>query len=176
MIDNSPKNGHKLKRAFSSVVMTLLLVVFDMFTKALAVSKLKGEEPFVLLSGILEFTYVENRGAAFGFLSDMGNGPVIFFSIAATMISVLIFVLLMKLPGAKRYIPLSIDLVFVMAGAVGNLIDRLTRSYVVDFIYFKFIDFPVFNVADIYITCSVFVLFLLLIFYYKDDELEHIWS
>ena len=59
-----------------------------------------------------------------------------------------------------------------MAGALGNLIDRMRYSYVVDFIYFKPIDFPVFNVADIYITCSCVVLALLFLFFYREEELK----
>lgn len=63
-------------------------------------------------------------------------------------------------------------LLFILSGAVGNLIDRVSRNYVVDFIYFVPINFPKFNVADIYITVGVAILALLLFFYYKDEELE----
>ena len=58
----------------------------------------------------------------------------------------------------------------IIAGALGNWIDRLRQGYVVDFIYFKPIDFPVFNVADIYVTCSAFLIIFLLIFYYTEEE------
>ena len=56
----------------------------------------------------------------------------------------------------------------------GNCIDRITLNYVVDFLYFKLIDFPIFNVADIFVTVAAFLLFLLLCFYYKEEELERI--
>ena len=62
--------------------------------------------------------------------------------------------------------------IFLSAGAVGNLIDRLFRGFVVDFIYFKIIHFPVFNVADIYVTVSSVLLICLLFFYYKEDDFE----
>ena len=65
---------------------------------------------------------------------------------------------------------------FLFAGAVGNLIDRIKDGFVVDFLYFELIDFPVFNVADIYVTCSVFVLFLLVMFKYKDADFEFLKS
>ena len=63
-------------------------------------------------------------------------------------------------------------LIFIAAGAAGNLYDRITLKYVRDFIYFSLIDFPVFNVADIYVTCSVFVLAFLIFFYYKEEDLQ----
>ena len=145
-----------------------VLIALDQFTKALAVKELYGREPFVLLSGILELRYVENTGAAFGILK---GGSLLFFVIAA-LVSLVLFYLLMKLPEGRRYMPLKLTFIFIISGALGNLIDRVRLSYVVDFIYFRLIDFPVFNVADIYITCSCAALVLLLIFYYKDDELK----
>jgi signal peptidase II len=66
--------------------------------------------------------------------------------------------------------PMRVCLCFIAAGAVGNFIDRLLFSYVRDFIYFRLIDFPVFNVADIYITCATAILMLLALFYYKEDD------
>ena len=66
-------------------------------------------------------------------------------------------------------------LIFLMAGAVGNLIDRASQQYVVDFLYFKLINFPIFNVADIYVTCSAIALMILGIFYYKDEDIEMIF-
>ena len=59
-----------------------------------------------------------------------------------------------------------------MAGAIGNMIDRTLLNYVVDFLYFSLIDFPIFNVADIYLTCATIALGILIIFYYKEDELD----
>ena len=59
-----------------------------------------------------------------------------------------------------------------MAGAFGNMIDRAFRGYVVDFFYFKLIDFPIFNVADIYVTVTMVLLMGLILFYYKEEDLE----
>ena len=58
------------------------------------------------------------------------------------------------------------------AGAVGNFIDRMSNGYVVDFFYFKLINFPVFNVADIYVTLSAVFLVILLLFKYKEEDLN----
>ena len=62
------------------------------------------------------------------------------------------------------------------AGALGNLFDRLRLDYVVDFFYFELINFPIFNVADIYVTCGMVLLILLGFFYYKEDDFEQLFS
>jgi len=80
----------------------------------------------------------------------------------------------LKLPETSRFTPLRLCFLLIIAGAMGNWIDRLRQGYVVDFIYFKPIDFPVFNVADIYVTCAAFGLILLLLFYYTEEEAEQI--
>lgn len=66
--------------------------------------------------------------------------------------------------------------VFVGAGAVGNMIDRVFRKYVVDFIYFSLINFPVFNVADIYVTVAAFMLVVLILFFYQEEDLNRVFS
>ena len=99
------------------------------------------------------------------------NGTFILSLISLTALIVLT-VIYLKVPDGKKYLPLRIVLLFISAGAAGNLYDRLTLKYVRDFIYFSLIDFPVFNVADIYVTCSVFVLAFLILFYYKEEDLQ----
>lgn len=64
--------------------------------------------------------------------------------------------------------------VFIMAGAIGNMIDRFTLKYVVDFLYFSLINFPIFNIADCYVTVSAILLFALAIFYYKEEDMAFI--
>ena len=80
-----------------------------------------------------------------------------------------------SLPNNKRFVYLDWILVFMSAGAIGNLIDRISQQFVVDFLYFKLIDFPIFNVADIYVTCSAILLLILGVFYYKDEDFEMIF-
>ena len=77
-----------------------------------------------------------------------------------------------RIPGDRKYLPLRLIVIFLCAGAAGNLIDRVTLHYVRDFIYFSLLDFPVFNVADIYVTVSVFLLIILILFYYKEEDLQ----
>lgn len=81
----------------------------------------------------------------------------------------------MKVPMERRFLPLRICAVMIVAGAFGNCIDRVRLNYVVDFFYFKLIDFPIFNVADIYVTVSTFALVILLFFYYKEEDFERIF-
>ena len=76
-----------------------------------------------------------------------------------------------KTPNERKYIPMKLTLVFLLSGAVGNFIDRMFRGFVVDFFYFSLIDFPIFNVADIYVTVSFTVLAVLILFVYKEEDL-----
>ena len=87
-----------------------------------------------------------------------------------------ILYLFLRLPNKKEYHILRVILVLLMAGALGNYIDRIQYQYVIDFIYVSLIHFPVFNVADIYVTCSVIVLFLLILFVYSDEQWNEIVS
>ena len=161
-----------MKEKLAAVVGLILLLLLDQWTKVLAISQLKGQADIELLPGIFSLHYLENHGAAFGILRDQ---QWIFLILAAVFL-VAAVILYLRMPFTARMIPLRIITVFIAAGAVGNMIDRLFRHYVVDFLYFSLIDFPVFNVADIYITCCAVLLVLFVVFYYKDEELESIFQ
>ena len=158
------------RRIASGLITVPLLVLLDQWTKHLAVLHLKGQEPVSLIPGILELLYVENMGAAFG----MMKGMRLIFVILAPAAALLMFYMLWKLPRTSRFLPARICCIGIAAGALGNWIDRLRQSYVVDFIYFKPIDFPVFNVADIYVTCAAFLMVFLLVFFYSEEEISMI--
>lgn len=84
-----------------------------------------------------------------------------------------------KMPHTKHFLPLRICMTAIAGGAIGNMIDRIKLNYVVDFFYFELIDFPIFNVADIYVTLGAAFLILLILFYYKEEDLEllfHLFS
>ena len=157
-----------MKQTVKAAVLFCILVAADLFTKAFAVQVLEDGRHVELIHGVLEFYYIQNRGAAFGIFQ---NGTVI-LSFISLIALILLIVLYFRVPAHKKYLPLRIVLIFIAAGAAGNLIDRVLLHYVRDFIYFSLIDFPVFNVADIYVTCSVFVLAYLIMFYYKEEDLE----
>lgn len=148
------------------IVSILILIGLDQFTKILALQHLAGQDDIILIPGVLQLQYLENRGAAFGM---MQNKQWIFVIIAFAFV-VFAGYMFSKMPYTKRYLPLHILLVALTAGAIGNVIDRIIRGFVVDFIYFSLIDFPIFNVADIYVTVSCILGFLLIMFYYKDED------
>ena len=150
-----------------SLFAVLTGVALDQYTKILAVKHLQ-DAPIPIIDGIFELHYLENRGAAFGMLQNQRT----FFLIVTTIILICSAILMVKLPETKRTIPLKACIVSIVAGAIGNLIDRVRLNYVIDFLYFELIDFPIFNVADIYVTVAAFSLIFLILFYYKESELE----
>ena len=144
----------------------ILLIVADQAAKYWAVSKLKGTSGMTLITGVLELQYLENRGMAFGMLQ--GKIPLL---IALCLLFFCVFLYIyIKIPKTRYYLPLICTALVLAAGAVGNLIDRVFRGYVIDFIYFSLIDFPVFNVADIYVVCSGIFLVFCVCFKYKDEN------
>ena len=147
--------------------LALVLIGLDQWTKVLAVKHLMGQEPIVIWNGVFELHYLENRGAAFGILQGQ---KVVFLICTAAVLAILAFYY-NRMPVEKRYLPMRNVGILLGAGAVGNLIDRMMQSYVVDFLYFKLIDFPIFNVADCYVTVGAILLAILILFVYKDEEL-----
>lgn len=146
------------------------LVALDQYTKYLAVIHLKDKPAYIIFNGVLELNYLENKGAAFGMLQ---NQKAFFIFVAVVILSVIGYVLL-KTPNSKKYRILHLLLSLIAAGAIGNMIDRIRLNYVVDFIYFVLINFPIFNVADMYVTISTAVLVVLLLFVYNENDLNFI--
>lgn len=129
------------------------MVALDYVTKLWAASSLRLGAP-AIEHGPIAFDLVHNTGAAFG----MGQGGGLFFMGAAALVTVAAIVWLAQ---RRTHSTLEVvSLALVVAGGIGNCVDRLVTGYVVDFIQFTFIEFPVFNVADICVTCGV-VLFLI---------------
>ena len=161
----------KKQRIFSFIqlfVAVALLTGFDQLTKLLAVKNLKGKADIPLIPDVLYFQYLENRGAAFGIFQDRK----IFLVLLTSLILVGVCYVLRKIPADKKYIYLKLLCFLITAGGIGNLIDRVRLDYVIDFIYFAPIDFPVFNVADIYVSVGMVFLFTVVLFYYKDEDFE----
>lgn len=148
------------------LIMMILLTFLDQLTKYLAVLCLKGQPSIPIIKGILVLQYLENKGAAFGMLQ---NQKIFFIFIEVLVLFVIAFVLY-RIPSHKKYTLMHAVLVFVASGAVGNMIDRVVQDYVVDFIYIELIDFPIFNVADIYVTCATAVSIAAVLFWYKEED------
>ena len=146
-------------------VISIILIFIDQLTKRIAVKYLFNKEPKVLIDGVLELVYTENQGAAFGILQN----KFIIFYVMTIIVLIVILYMLYKIKFTSHNIPYFIVLILIFSGAVGNFIDRITNKSVVDFIYFKPIDFPVFNFADILITCGCIVLIISTLTIYKKD-------
>lgn len=159
------------RNLFLSLIMLCILMLADQYTKLLAISHLKEQEPFVIIRDVLEFSYLENTGAAFSSF----EGRQAFLIVLTSMVILLLAWKYITLPAGPRFTLMRLCMLLILGGAGGNLLDRLARRYVVDFIYFVPINFPKFNVADIYITVGVAVLAVLLFFYYTDEELEYLF-
>lgn len=144
------------------------LILLDQGTKLWALSSLKPIHNRTVIEGFLDLTFVENRGVAFGMFS--GKRWLILLLTAAIAGMLLYFY--HSLPRRKEYAPVRASIVLVLAGAVGNIIDRLFRGYVVDFFEFTFFEWPVFNVADIYVVAGVILLMFLILFVIKDEDID----
>lgn len=160
----------KIIQLLLDFLMFAVLVAIDQVTKYFAIQKLKEQPSFVLFDGVFELRYLENRGAAFGMLQ---NGKVFFVFAAIVMLTLIVFVLV-KAPVSRKYYPWHVFLVMIAAGGIGNMIDRLRLDYVVDFFYFSLIDFPIFNVADIFVTVGTFLFFIMILFFCKEEDLKFI--
>lgn len=149
-----------------SFLIFVFLIALDQVTKYLSFIQLKNKESINLIPKVLQLTYLENRGAAFGLLQN----KQVFFVIFTLIIAVFLIIVFYRIAESGRMPGIPAAILVLLAGAVGNFIDRVLHGYVIDFIYLKLIDFPVFNIADCYVTISVVVLCILLLFVYKDEE------
>lgn len=160
-------NKQKKRLLLTDLLGMAALILADQFTKYIAVVHLKDQPAIPIIPDVFELNYLENRGAAFGMLQ---NQKIFFVFVAAIILAVIAYVLY-KTPEKRKYTILHVLLVLIASGAVGNMIDRLRLDYVVDFLSFVLIHFPIFNVADIYVTVATAVLVFLLLFYYKEEDL-----
>ena len=188
------KENTKSKKIMGfSLLLVAALVVLDQITKYMAVIHLKGREPFVLINGVFQLRYLENQSAAFSFdpvtlihrifhISYFDANPaaflsckMAFFVILTLAVLVLLVVIYRRIPWNRHFLGLNLTLIGFGAGAIGNLIDRVLRNYVVDFFDFTLINFPIFNVADIYVTGAAIALVVIVIFFYKEEDYEMIF-
>lgn len=145
-----------------------VLLFFDQYVKNLAITKLKDKPAFVIWEDVFELRYLENRGSAFGM---MQNQKVFLLFVGFVFMAVLIYVLY-KLPNQKKFYWAHACISLLIAGGVGNMIDRFRFDYVVDLFSFVLIHFPIFNVADIYICIAAAGLLILFFFVYKEEDLN----
>ena len=152
--------------AAAGIFSVLILTLLDQYTKLLALTHLRQKPGIPLIQGVLELKYLENRGIAFG----MFQGKVAVFVVLCLVFLAAALYVFIRMPKEKYFLPLMLITFLIVAGALGNFIDRLFRGFVVDFIYFSLIDFPIFNVADIYVVCGGILLVLFVCLKYKEED------
>ena len=149
----------KRKFLLRYAVFGILLVMLDVFSKY-AVERSLADGSSIDLLPFLQLVLVYNRGAAFGFLGEASGWQLPFFAAVGAIVSIVIVIRLARAAATQKWF--EVALVLILAGAVGNLIDRIRVGYVVDFIelYYGAWRFPAFNVADMAIFLGALMLIL----------------
>ena len=114
-----------MKKHIKIFSLIIILIIADQLTKLWALADLRGSEGIPVISGVFELQYLENRGAAFGILQD----KQILFLLITVAVAVLLTYISIRIPEERKYTPLRICYVLLMAGAFGNLIDRVARGF-----------------------------------------------
>ncbi len=166
MTDKAKHNSFGVLLA--DAILILLTLALDQIVKIHIRGSMIQGESFDVIPGFLEIMYIENTGSAFG----MFKGQILFFLVIAVVVLIGGCIVLYRIPAEKKYILFNVSLALILSGALGNTVDRILKSSVTDFIYVSLINFPIFNIADIYIVCATALLLFLAIFVYKDEDLE----
>lgn len=152
------------------ILLIALLTFFDQLTKYMITNSFAPGESRVVIKNILSLTYITNAGVAWG----MFQGKRIVFLVLTAVVLLFCFYLYANIAEQKKYRLLRIALIVLVSGAVGNMIDRIKLGHVVDFFCLEFINFPIFNVADIFVVVSMIGIFLLIMFKYSNEEFDEI--
>lgn len=175
LIRCSPEGDYSVtnisKKIYTVFILSVLIYI-DQLTKRLAVSHLKGQTAFPLIPDFLEFSYVENTGAAFSIF----RGQQTFLLLLTGVIMLFLVIKYFQIPKHRHYLPMKISFLLIISGGIGNMIDRISLGYVVDFIYIVFINFPVFNLADCYVTIGMVLMTLTGIFLYEEQDIDFLFS
>ena len=160
----------KAFRGMAALFLAAVLLLADRLAKLAAAGVIREKGVISLIPGVLSLTYVENTGAAFGLFA---GGTMVLFVLTAILLILLVFAYIRLLD--SDYLFLRVLTVFAVSGGIGNMFDRLLYGYVIDMIWFTPINFPVFNLADCYITVCAFLLIILLFTRYKDEDFSWIF-
>jgi len=147
--------------------LAVFVIALDLATKMVAEHFLTYAQPVYVLP-VFDLTLLYNKGAAFSFLANESGWQRWFFTVIAVGVSIALTIWLMTLKSAEKWI--SIALVLIIGGALGNLYDRLAYGHVVDFLHFHWGPhyFPAFNIADTAITIGAGMLIIDSLFLSKD--------
>ena len=155
------------------IAFVVILVILDQISKFVATANLMGKSKYIVIKGLLSFNYLEggNKGAAWGIFS----GKILMFVIISIFMRNITGIMCNEGKSATLMV-LQYTFGMLMAGAVGNLIDRVVNGSVVDFICFEFIDFPIFNVADCYVTVSCILIVVMCLLKLKEEDFNKIFT
>lgn len=155
-----------MKKYLAAIIGVIILFGLDQWSKILIYNNLSDGRVIPVIGDAFVLEYLENRGAAFGVLQNRQ----FLLIIVSLLILLVLTIAYIKLPPSPKFHILRFLSVMLIAGAAGNMCDRIFRGYVVDFLYFKWIDFPVFNIADCYVVVSAVSIAILMMFYYKEED------
>lgn len=155
-----------------AVIIVILAVVADQVTKYFVVqaaNPVNGSSEWTqgFIPNVLSFSYAENKGGGFSILNDGGWQRIVLLGISLVAMGLIGYILIKFY---KRHPLINIALSMILGGAIGNMIDRLRLGYVVDFLTTEFMDFPIFNVADCFVTVGAVLLAIYVIFF--DAKVE----
>lgn len=149
------------------LLLFTLIIALDRVTKYFVVIRLKNNPAYPLYK-YLELNYLENTGAALGILKDQKY----FFLLFSGLLLMIAVYCIYKTPSKRKYVAFHVFLIFISAGSVSNSTDRILFGYVIDFIHISHIDFPTFNVADIFVTLGAILMVILILIFFKEDDLN----
>jgi len=149
-----------------SVISVIFLITADQLAKKAALIYLAPVGSYPIINGVFELSFVMNEGASFGIM----QGGRWFFVAATPFALIAIVIYYLRLPRGRVYNWVRAALVMIFSGAFGNFIDRVRQGYVIDYFYARFINFPVFNIADVFIVTGAFLFAAVIIFFVKDEK------
>ena len=152
------------RRLFYPIIIVALMSI-DQLTKALVARSVHFQSSKSIIPGFFNLTHIRNRGAIFGFFSHSESRILFIFLTLVSLVALgLVIYYFFKTPSSQSFMNISLSV--ILAGALGNLIDRVFRGYVIDFLdfYIKGWHWPSFNVADACITTGAFLLIFILVF------------
>ena len=147
-------------------IISVAIIVVDFVVKRWSVSELSAIDTIAIWENVFHLTYVENRGAAFGMLQNQRY----FFVVLTIIVLALVVWLMLRERDKSRLFQTALS--FVLGGAVGNLVDRICYGYVVDLFDFRLINFPVFNVADIFVCIGAGLAIIYFLMYDEKKDCE----
>lgn len=151
-----------------AAVIVVAVILLDQLSKALVVANIELGATVPVVPGIIRFAHTENTGAAFSILSD---AQWVYMVLSVVAIAALVYLIIRFY---RRHILLTISLSCILGGGIGNMIDRVLnvnaagKVYVVDFLEFEFVDFAIFNVADVFVTCGAVLLGVYVVFFERQ--------